>query len=1074
MSEPKLITPLLDNYLMGAPISDHRGRRCCPALQKETEKKYFVKVISVPASQVQLDALLLSGAYPSTEAALKYFQELSNEITAEAALLQKLSRLEGFQSYEAWQIEPMEDGTGFDVYLLGEYVMTLERRTRTGGLTHLNAVNLGLDLCAALSVCRRNGFLYVDLKPENIVISENRGYQIGDIGFIRLSSLKYASLPEQYHSAYTAPEITDAFSALNTTIDTYAVGMILYQVFNDGRLPEDSTELTAPAYADPEMAQIILKACAADPADRWQDPLEMGQALVSYMQRNTVNDTPIVPLPEPEEPEVPEEPAEVIEEVPEPEIVEELPAEPEQVPVDIVEEPAVLTEEGIEVPEEVTEAAEVLIETPEAVTEALDADTETPEEVLESSDEIADIPEDPADDIEYVVEQISAILTDDAPVLEEVAPIDADTETKVEEPADASTDPEDPDQIAIEGFLFVDDVIPEDLPEGVVTDEVSSMLAQADELIAHKAPDPVVAPEPIDIPIPDPIVAEPEDVLISVEAAEAPEAPEDKTPADETSVQEVPAEEVSEEEKEEEEEAAAAAPRIKKPGCLVAEILALLLLVAAIFGGVHFYNNYYLQKIDAITPYGEQDWLTVTLDTQIDNSLLTVICTDTYGNRLTEKVQNNTATFTSLPSSTAYKITVEIDGFHQLTGATTATYSTAVQTNVVSFNAITGESNGSVILNFAISGNDSSAWEVEYVTDGEAVKTVTCSGHMANISGLTVGKTYTFRLVPVDDLYVVGNDTIEYTASQVIFADELTIHGFSGGILHADWIPSNNASVENWTVRCYNSTGYDSTFTVTEPSIAIEGLDITQAYSIEVKAAGMSVSRRADISANSITFKDILLDSSKPDQLLITWTYEGTAPEGGWQLVYTIDGSEPVTVVCQKNTYTLTDLIPGANYSFSFTVPEGVTVIGKEASYTTPDPVKFEGYTVSADNVIIHLCRKPDKDNWGWKDVPAEDFDADFLSTDDIGIVIWLDKRYGISTDIIEVLYVVRNADGSLAYTATYESTWSGLWYNNYCELDLPQMPASNGNYTLEIYFNDAYVTAEPIAFTYGLQPEAE
>jgi serine/threonine protein kinase len=317
---------------MGAPISDHRGRRCCPALQKETEKKYFVKVISVPASQVQLDALLLSGAYPSTEAALNYFQELSNEITAEAALLQKLSRLEGFQSYEAWQIEPMEDGTGFDVYLLGEYVMTLERRTRAGGLTHLNAVNLGLDLCAALSVCRRNGFLYVDLKPENIVISENRGYQIGDIGFIRLSSLKYASLPEQYHSAYTAPEITDAFSALNTTIDTYAVGMILYQVFNDGRLPENSTELTAPAYADPEMAQIILKACAADPADRWQDPLEMGQALVSYMQRNTVNDTPIVPLPEPEEPEVPEEPAEVIEEVPEPEIVEELPAEPEPAP----------------------------------------------------------------------------------------------------------------------------------------------------------------------------------------------------------------------------------------------------------------------------------------------------------------------------------------------------------------------------------------------------------------------------------------------------------------------------------------------------------------------------------------------------------------------------------------------------------------------------------------------------------------------------------------------------------------------------------------------------------------------
>lgn len=1044
MSEPKLITPLLDNYLMGAPISDHRGIRCCPALQKETEKKYIVKVISVPASQVQLDALLLSGAYPSPEAALKYFKELADDVTAEAALLQKLSHLEGFQSYEDWQIEPMENGTGFDVYLLGEYAMTLERRTRNSGLTHLNAVNLGLDLCAALSVCRRNGYLYVDLKPENIVISENRGYLIGDIGFINLNSLKYASLPEQYRSAYTAPEIADAYSALNTTIDIYAVGLILYQIFNDGHLPDANAELTPPAYADPDMAQIILKACAADPAARWQDPMEMGQALVSYMQRNTVNDTPIVPV------IVTDESADEL-----------LPAE--TVTVEPVEEPAEIAETTEVVAEEpvvVADEPEMLVEAPAEIPE------EPADEVVE---EIAEIPE----NTDALLEEIPELTEDAADIVEDAAD-DGEAEIKVEEPAETVIAPDDSDQITIEGFLFTGEDIPEDLPDGLVTDEVSSMLAQADELIAHKAPDPVVAPEPIEVPIPAPIVPEteePEDETIVV--ADENETPGDDAPADDIPEDETPADGVEETE-EEKKESAAPAPFIKKPGCLIAEILALLLLIAAIFGGVHFYNNYYLQNISAITPYGEQDWLTVTLDTEIDNSLLTVICTDTYGNRLPQKVENNTATFTSLPSGSTYKITVEIAGFRKLTGVTSATYTTAMQTNVVSFTAITGETNGSVILNFAVSGTDSSGWEVEYVTDGEPVKTATCSGHMASVTGLTVGKTYTFRLISTDDLYVVGSNTVEYTASQVVFADALTIRGFNGGVLSADWLPSNNATVESWTVRCYNSTGYDSTFTVTEPTIAIEGLDITQAYTLEVKAAGMSVSHKAEISANSITFRDILIDSSNPDELMITWTYEGTMPADGWHLVYTIDGSDPITVICEKNTYTLTDLIPGANYSFSFAVPEGITMIGKEASHTVPAAEAFSGYTVSADNMIVHICRRPDNPNWTWRDVPAADFDTDFATGDDIGFVLWLNKNYGISSDIIEILFVIRDATGSLVYTATSESTWSNLWYHYYCELDLPVMPEKSGSYTAEIYFNGAYITAEPITFIYGLQSEAE
>ena len=41
-----------------------------------------------------------------------------------------------------------------------------------------------------------------------------------------------------------------------------------------------------------------------------------------------------------------------------------------------------------------------------------------------------------------------------------------------------------------------------------ISDEVSDMLTQADDLIAHPTPDPVVQPEAIDVPVPPPIVLE--------------------------------------------------------------------------------------------------------------------------------------------------------------------------------------------------------------------------------------------------------------------------------------------------------------------------------------------------------------------------------------------------------------------------------------------------------------------------------------------------------------------------------------------------------------------------------------
>ena len=100
MFEPKLISPLLDGFVMGSALSEHDGVRCYPAMREDSDEKYIVKTISIPASQRQLDALLLTGAYPDAQAARTYFESLVNDVENEAQVLRHLAKVDGFLAYE--------------------------------------------------------------------------------------------------------------------------------------------------------------------------------------------------------------------------------------------------------------------------------------------------------------------------------------------------------------------------------------------------------------------------------------------------------------------------------------------------------------------------------------------------------------------------------------------------------------------------------------------------------------------------------------------------------------------------------------------------------------------------------------------------------------------------------------------------------------------------------------------------------------------------------------------------------------------------------------------------------------
>ena len=907
MSEPKLNTSLLDGFHLGAPMSDHDGIVCYPALKENSEQKYIVKKISIPASQVQLDALLLTGACKNSEDASGYFHELAKSVEAEALFLQRLGKLDGFLPFESWDIVPMEEGKlGYEVHLVSTYKRSLEKYMRRNPVTHLEAVNLGLDLCQALAICRRAGFLYVDLKPSNVFMSKGREFRIGDLGFVDLESLKYTSLPAKYRSPYTPPEVLDDLKTLNETIDTYALGMILYQVYNNGNLPQalkdPAHSYPTPSNADYEVAEIIAKALAPNPKDRWQDPMEMGQALIAYMQRNTVNNTPIVPpaaeLPEDAEPMLPKE-----------------------------------------VIEKCNAPAETAVDTPEVPQEV------QPEESVEPTEtQNADSPVAPA---------------------AETAPVEEKSE--------------EDDEFA---FLF---------ESGTTPDE-------AEEALLHQESD------------------EPEILLPKRN-------------------------------------------KKRKGGILLVILILLLALLAGC--GFYYYQNIYLQQIHSLTVDGSQNQIVVMVDSTADPDLLTVVCTDSYGNTVRQPMENGKAVFTDLKPNAQYKIQVEIQGFHELVGQTTDVFHTDAQTSIVSFSGIAGAEDGSVVLNFTVDGAEPAEWSVTYGTEGDELQVLNFTGHNVTIRGLTVGKEYTFTLDSSDSLALLGQYEITFTATRVILAQDLRVVSCDNGNMTVRWSSPEDAVVERWTVRCYNDSGYEQSMTVdTVTEITFTEIDLTKAHTVEVTAQGMTQPARVSLTANPITIQGITVNEEDPQQFTVSWNYEGAAPEGGWLLMYSIDGSDTQYVVkCADATGTVSPRIHGARYKFTIQAMDNTSVFNGIQSYTCPNANIFEAHALSAEKITAHLLKTPEKENWSYRDISTADYQSQFQTGQKISLILHAGMNFYIPEEETDLLFVFRDGNNQVISELITEKTldWKTMWLNDdyhFCELDLEKIPTEAGDYSLSLYFN--------------------
>ncbi len=257
-----------------------------------------LKAVTIPSSQGELDEILADGM--DMNGASTYFRDYVKELNREIALMSKLKGHSNIVSYEDHKMFPHEDGVGWDILIRMELLTPITSYLKENHtFTRREVIQLGMDLCKALEICQRYNIIHRDIKPANIFISETEDFKLGDFGVARIASASTGASTRAGTVNYMAPEVFRG-EKYTSNVDIYSLGLVMYQLLNNNRMPLyppypqpitlssreraqaqrlSGAALPPPANAEGRLAEIVLKACAPDPAQRYDSPTVMRQAL---------------------------------------------------------------------------------------------------------------------------------------------------------------------------------------------------------------------------------------------------------------------------------------------------------------------------------------------------------------------------------------------------------------------------------------------------------------------------------------------------------------------------------------------------------------------------------------------------------------------------------------------------------------------------------------------------------------------------------------------------------------------------------------------------------------------------
>ena len=272
-----------------------------------------LKLISIPQHAGELASIQADGI--TAEGVRSYFEEVVTDFVKEIRLMVSLKGAPNIVSIEDYQVVEKEHEIGWEVYIRMELLTSLNDYVKEHKLQRKDIIKLGQDICSALEICSRQNILHRDIKPENIFVSPYGEFKIGDFGIARELEKTTGSLSAKGTYNYMAPEVMgknfDSNATIHiheyaqrnqydNTVDIYSLGLVLYKLLNNNRLPfidpyvpfmkyQDRNmaierrlageEFPAPVNGGEKLSQVILTACAFEPRRRFQSAQEMKEAL---------------------------------------------------------------------------------------------------------------------------------------------------------------------------------------------------------------------------------------------------------------------------------------------------------------------------------------------------------------------------------------------------------------------------------------------------------------------------------------------------------------------------------------------------------------------------------------------------------------------------------------------------------------------------------------------------------------------------------------------------------------------------------------------------------------------------
>lgn len=249
------------------------------------EEKAALKVITIPQSNQDVEELRGDGY--SGEEITDYFQSFLKDIVREYALMSEMKGHTNIIYCDDLRYIQHDDGVGWDIYIKMELLTPLPEALGQQ-VSDEQVIRVGIDICNALLLCEGKNIIHRDIKPQNIFVSDDGNYKLGDFGIAKTVE-RTASGTRIGTYKYIAPEVYNN-QPYGSAADVYSLGLVLYWMLNERRTPflplppqrptasvdEEARRrrlsgegLPLPAHGSRALQQIVMKACAFVPKSRY-------------------------------------------------------------------------------------------------------------------------------------------------------------------------------------------------------------------------------------------------------------------------------------------------------------------------------------------------------------------------------------------------------------------------------------------------------------------------------------------------------------------------------------------------------------------------------------------------------------------------------------------------------------------------------------------------------------------------------------------------------------------------------------------------------------------------------------